>query len=131
MAIKNKTILHADDVPRWRDYVSALLSDAYVVESVEDFDAALARLDRGGIDLLVLDHLMPGTEPTDDSAAVCADLRKSHPDLPIVVFTGALADSPTTREEFEKAVGVPVALKENAGTPEDTLRALVDKLLEE
>ncbi len=113
MADQRKTILHGEDVLSWREYVKALFRERHNVELANDFDVVLTRLAKGGVDLLILDHLMPGTEPHDDAAAVCAHLRKKYPKLPVIIFTGALADSPTTREELERMIGAPVVCKED------------------
>jgi CheY-like chemotaxis protein len=129
MTKMRKTILHADDELSWREYVKALFFQRYNVEFAKDFDATLARLEKGGIDLLILDHLMLGTQPHDDAVAVCAHLRRKYPQLPVVVFTGALAESPTTREEFERMIGGPVVCKEDIGAEGNPLQIQVDKCL--
>jgi CheY-like chemotaxis protein len=129
MSQTKQTILHADDERSWREYVRALLSDRYHVESVNDFDFALARLSKGGIDLLILDHLMPGTQPRDDAAAVRQHLRQKYPALPVVIFTGALVDSPTTREDMERMTGAPVVCKENVESDAGDLLARVEECL--
>lgn len=131
MTQAKRTILHADDERAWREYLRALLSDRYHVESVNDFDSALARLSSGGIDLLILDHLMPGTQPRDDAAAVCAYLRHKYPTLPVIVFTGALLESPTTLEDMEKMIGVPVVCKEDVESEASNLAARVAECLSE
>lgn len=129
MADERKTILHADDVPRWRNTVKGILSGSYDVESREDFDGALARLSEGGIDLLVLDALMPGDHPLDEPAGVIAHIRRHAPDLPIIVLTGALADSPTAPSDFEESVGAPVVIKGNIESEADGLLARVRECL--
>jgi CheY-like chemotaxis protein len=131
MADQRKVILHADDEHGWRQYVTARFAPQYRVEFAADFEGALARLAKGGVDLLILDHLMPGTEPLDDAAAVCAHLRKRHPGLPIIIFTGALVDSPTTREELERMIGTPVVCKEDVESDRDQLQARVAEYLGE
>jgi CheY-like chemotaxis protein len=108
-----------------------LFSGRYKVESTNNFESTLARLSKGGIDLLILDHLMPGTQPRDDAVAVCVYLRQKYPTLPVIIFTGALADSPTTRQELEKVIGAPVVCKEDVGSGVDDLRARVDRYLNE
>ncbi len=130
MTERRKVILHADDERGWRQYVSALFSPKYEVEFADDFESALARLAQGGVDLLILDHLMPGTQPLDDAAAVCARLRRTQPNLPIIVYTSALTDALTTREELERMIGVPVVCKEDAQSSRDSLRARVVECLE-
>jgi DNA-binding NtrC family response regulator len=127
---KKATILHADDEISWREYVKALFSDRYLVESVKDFESTLARIDKGGIDLLILDHLMPGTQPKDDAAAVCSHLRRKYPSLPVIVFTGALANSPTTREDMERMIGAPVVCKEDVESEAGDLSARVEESLD-
>lgn len=124
-----KTVLHADDERSACDYVRALLSDRYRVESVGDFDSALARVARGGVDLLILDNLMPGEYPLADAAAVCERLRKTHPKLPVIVYTSSLDGSPTFPQELERMVQAPVVCKEDANPNDDPLRRKVDELL--
>ncbi len=131
MTDRRKTILHGEDVSSWRDYVKGLFSERYNVEFANDFDAVLSRLAGGGVDLLILDHLMPGTGPYDDAAAVRAYLRDKYPKLPVVVFTGALADSPTTGGELEKMIGAPVIRKEDVDSEPNGLVLRVAELLQE
>jgi CheY-like chemotaxis protein len=129
MTDTRKTILHADDEAGSRDYVAAILGDRYHVVSVRDFDTALARIKQGGIDLVILDHLMPGDYPLADAAAVCEHLREKYPSLPVVVYTSSLEDAPTTREDLERMIGSPVVCKGDADPSHDPLLAKVEECL--
>ncbi len=129
MVAQRKTILHAEDTLRWRKCVKALLSERYNVVSTVDFDSTLDRLAKGGIDLLILDHLMPGKSPLDDACSVFAYLRQKYPGLPVIVLTGALVGSSTTREEFAQMVGAPTVLKKDVVADTESFRNRIDEYL--
>jgi two-component system, OmpR family, response regulator len=77
------TILIADDDAHIRDVVGyALTREGFVVEQAGDGAEALARVERGGIDLVVLDVLMPDL----DGLAVCRRVRTAS-NLPIVMLS--------------------------------------------
>ena len=67
-----------------RDYA---LAEGWAAEIVGDGLAALERVRRGGIDLLVLDLMLPGL----DGLAVCAAVREAS-DLPIVMLTARVQE---------------------------------------
>lgn len=127
--VRKKTILHADDVARWRDYVRGHLSAAYNVETVNDCDAVMPRLDEGGIDLVILDHLMPGTDPTDTGFEVGQRIRERYPGIPMIVLTGAWREVDVNREELEELWQVSVVFKEIRDSQKDDLVARVGEAL--
>jgi len=129
MAETKKVILHADDEIGWREYVRAALGDCYQIESGKDFDATIARLAQGGVDLLLLDNLMPGTSPLDDAASVCAFVKKRYPSLPVLVLTSSTIDSPTEIQEMERMIGAPVLFKLDIESREGSLRQRVEQIL--
>jgi PAS domain S-box-containing protein len=80
-------VLHVDDDPAVRDLVGTYLErvdEDLRVESVECTDRALARLAEGGVDCLLSDYEMPGTDGLDFLTRV----RETHGDLPFVLYTG-------------------------------------------
>ena len=80
-------ILVVEDDPRACDLLRDALEDAgYTVYTVSDAAGALARLEAGGIDLLLLDVVLPGT----DGFELCrrARARERGVYLPILVVTG-------------------------------------------
>lgn len=117
-------ILHADDVARWRLFVSDALSELCNVESVDSCDGVLPRLDEGGIDLVVLDMLMPGDSPDASGFDVLQKIRQKHPDMPVVMFTGALEGTDMTPDEVSAQWQVPIVFK----TDEDSGAQLAKKL---
>jgi two-component system OmpR family response regulator len=77
------TILVVDDDAHIRDVVQyALERDGHVVINASDGAAALARVRVGGIDLLVLDIVMPEM----DGLEVCRRLRTAG-NLPIIFLS--------------------------------------------
>jgi two-component system response regulator MprA len=84
-------VLIADDEAAVRDALRRVLEhDGYDVESASRGDEALARSLEGGLDLIVLDVMMP--EP--DGLEVCRTLRGRDVQTPILMLTarGELAD---------------------------------------
>jgi DNA-binding response OmpR family regulator len=83
------TVLVVDDDPRIREMLLRLLElEGYVVESAADGARAVARLAHGGIDLMLLDLIMPDV----DGLAVCRQVRahtlSASPYLPVIMLTG-------------------------------------------
>ncbi|MEM9488456.1 MAG: response regulator transcription factor [Myxococcota bacterium] len=88
-------ILIADDEEHIRDVVQyALERDGYQVESAADGREALDRIAAGGIDLLVLDVLMPEL----DGLSLCRILREQG-ELPIIFLS-------SRGEEADRIVGL-------------------------
>jgi len=84
-------ILVADDDAQVRWLIARSLEGAgYAVEGAADGADALARLDAGGVDLLLLDLVLPGT----DGLGLCRHVRSRHDDvyLPIIMLTGLAGD---------------------------------------
>ena len=80
------TILVADDDADIRELVAFKLTQAgYEVVPVQDGVAALEAVRAGGLDLAVLDLMMPGLSGLD----VCAQLRRAPEtaDLPVILLT--------------------------------------------
>ncbi len=89
------TILVADDDSHIRDVVQyALERDGHKVVTAGDGAAALARVQAGGIDLCVLDILMPEL----DGLEVCRRLRASG-HLPVIFLS-------SRGEEMDRVVGL-------------------------
>jgi CheY-like chemotaxis protein len=82
-------ILLIDDDELLRDTVLQMLElDGHQVTEAADGEQGLKlfqqRAGKGGFDVVVTDVLMPGI----DGARVIVELRRTHPDLPIVAISG-------------------------------------------
>jgi hypothetical protein len=81
------TVLVVEDNPDHADLVDLMLVQGrgrpWTVEHASDLGAALARLARKGVDVVLLDLNLPDSRGLDTVARVCA----SVPDLPVVVAT--------------------------------------------
>jgi two-component system sensor histidine kinase/response regulator len=82
-------LLVVDDEPRNRALMTAYLSSQYTVKEAENGPEALAICDRGGVDLVVLDVMMPGMSGFE----VCRSLKNQRREdfLPVLLLT-ALSD---------------------------------------
>jgi two-component system sensor histidine kinase/response regulator len=78
-------LLVVDDEPRNRALMSAYLAGKYQVKEAENGPEALAVCERGGVDLVVLDDMMPGMSGFD----VCRSLKsRAREDfLPVLMLT--------------------------------------------
>jgi len=89
------TILVADDEAHIRDVVQyALEREGYRVVTASDGAQTLARVREGGIDLVVLDIVMPEL----DGLAVCRRLREEHA-VPIIFLS-------SRSEEVDRVLGL-------------------------
>jgi len=89
------TILVVDDEAHIRDVVQyALTREGHVVETAPDGQRALERLGRGGIDLVVLDILMPEL----DGLSLCRRLRETS-SVPIIFLS-------SRAEEVDRIIGL-------------------------
>jgi two-component system OmpR family response regulator len=91
----SKHILVADDEARIREVVQyALKKEGFTVTSVADGAAALAAIDQGGVDLVVLDVMLPEV----DGLEVCRRVRQKHR-VPILFLSAR-------GEEVDRIVGL-------------------------
>ncbi len=88
-------ILVVDDEPTIREVVGLYLRrEGFEVESAADGDAALAAIARGGLDLLILDLMLPGT----DGLTITRQVRAAG-NLPIIMLTAR-------GEEIDRVLGL-------------------------
>lgn len=89
-------ILIADDEPRIRELIREHLThEGYVCEEASDGSAALAALRAGGIDLVILDVMMPFM----DGMSVLREMRAQKLSIPVIMVTAR-------GEEYDKLAGL-------------------------
>jgi CheY-like chemotaxis protein len=87
------TILVADDEKMCRESIQKVLErEGHVVESAEDVDSALHKLDERQFDLVVCDYRMPRKTGAD----LIVELRQRGQSVPVIVIS-AFADGATER----------------------------------
>jgi len=86
-------ILVTDDSPTSRAIISRLVGDVYDIRTASNGAMALEAVAAGGIDLLLLDLLMPGM----DGISVLAALRARGSPVPVVVVTADIQESTRSR----------------------------------
>ena len=82
-------VVVADDEPAMREMLQRLLERAgFRVETVADGAAALARVNQGGVDLVLVDLMMPQV----DGLQFCRQVReREHArHIPIIILTGSV-----------------------------------------
>ncbi len=91
-----KRILVAEDERAIREGLTDLLeSEGFAVTAVPDGDAALAAWKEGGVDLALLDIMMPKMSGYD----VCREIRKTDALIPVVFLSAR-------EEEIDKVLGL-------------------------
>lgn len=84
--MRKRTILVVEDDAEVRNYLKlALGCQGFSVEAVEDGEEALSRLSsQNGLALVLLDVVLP----TKGGMEVLRQIRRTHPDLPVIVLSG-------------------------------------------
>ena len=96
MAPSHPVVLVVDDEPETCAFVELALEPAgYDVECAADAASGLARIAEGGIDLVLLDRMLPDA----DGLEVCRRVRARGDDLPIVMLT-AMVGRPARLSSF-------------------------------
>ena len=72
-----------DSSPMGEMITDNLINDGWVAELVRDGDAALTRLERGGIDVVVLDVMLPGRSGFE----VLAQMRQRGDETPVLILS--------------------------------------------
>jgi len=91
MVMARPVILVIEDDPATRELLRDLLEAAgYAVERAADGEEGLARVREGGIDLVLLDLMLPNMNGLE----VCRRLRADHSDvyLPVIMLTAVATD---------------------------------------
>ncbi len=84
------SILLIEDDLTVQSYIQSLLvQSGYTIRTTESGIAALEMLGDLPPDLIILDLQLPDMQ----GESVCTEIRKSHPDLPIIILTGKTATS--------------------------------------
>jgi len=79
-----KTVLVVDDDPTQRRLMQAVLEkQGHSFQGAEDGDSGLAAVKRGGIDVVMLDMIMPGMDGVETLEAI----KAREPDLPVIMLT--------------------------------------------
>ena len=89
MSGTTSNILIVDDDPAVREVLAILLeAEGFVVEEAEDSAAGLERLARGGIDLVLVDMMLPGVDGLEFCRAVRS--RPATAYLPIILVSASI-----------------------------------------
>lgn len=89
-------LLIVDDSFTARTILTRTIGGEHEVRSASGGEAALAALEAGGIDLVLLDLLMPGM----DGLTALTEIRRRWPALPVVVVSADIQES-TRRQVLE------------------------------
>ena len=97
----------ADDDQSLLDSLSSFLTkDGFDVETFQNGDEVMTACEEALPDLALLDVVMPGT----DGLSACSSLRRSYPQLPIILMSAK--DSP-----YDKVTGLTIGADDYLGKP--------------
>jgi CheY-like chemotaxis protein len=114
------TILIVDDDADVRSFLMAALEGlGHGVAGVADGPQAIAWLERARPDLLLLDYAMPGMHGAD----LACEVRRRHPELPIVFVTGY-----AQTDQLERALGKDAPVLRKPFTVAQLARILSEQL---
>ncbi|MFO0983407.1 MAG: sigma-54 dependent transcriptional regulator [Planctomycetota bacterium] len=82
-AIKSRILIVDDDQHMQKLITYNLQTSGYEVELCPQGEECLRRVDQGGVDLVLLDVMMPGIGGLE----TLKRLRKTHPDLPVIMVS--------------------------------------------
>lgn len=120
-----RRVLYIDDDPGLSSLVRRKLERlGYVVETAPTGSAGLARIAAGGIDVVALDHFMPG----QDGLSTLADIRRL-PDPPPVVYVTGTQESRIAVAAL-KAGAVDYVVKDVQSDFIELLRSAIDAAME-
>ena len=81
------SVLHIEDDPSFADLVATFLErerDYFTIESENDPQNGLKRIEEADVDCIVCDYDMPGLNGLE----VLGEVREEYPNLPFILFTG-------------------------------------------
>ena len=80
-----KTVLFADDQLDIVEDVINRLKGSYNVQTAICGNDAVERINRGGLDLIILDGSMP---PGPGGASIAKQVREQYPNMPVILQSG-------------------------------------------
>src|SRR4051794_21605780 len=117
-----ESILVVDDEAGVRGSLGGILADeGYLVETAESGEQALALLERGRFDLMLLDVWLPGM----DGLETLSRVKAMEPELPVVVISGhgnIETAVPAVRLGARDFVEKPLSLEKTLLVVKNTLR---------
>ncbi|MBW1709713.1 MAG: response regulator transcription factor [Deltaproteobacteria bacterium] len=93
MESKFRILLVEDEISLARGLIYNLEAEGYEVELASDGLDAMAKIDRGGFDLIVLDLVLPHV----DGYEVLKRIRGLNPRLPVIILTAKLEETDRVR----------------------------------
>jgi len=94
-----KRILMVEDEPDWRLIAGNYLEESgYQVVTASNGSEALLEMDRNRVDAVLLDVNLGG----EDGIALMGVLRRTHPNLPVILYTGMPHDHSEIQSMLKK-----------------------------
>ena len=95
---KQKKVLIVDDEPLILKMTSEFLGDAgFETVTASSTSEALTEIEKGGVDAMLLDIRLPD----EDGLVFLPKFKKLHPEIPVVMLTGAGYDDTMMKEALK------------------------------
>lgn len=91
-----KNVLLVEDDPALRMVVREVLKSDFNIDEADNGEDGIEKGLGPDADLVILDYHLPKR----DGLEVIAEIKKAHPDLPVIVLTGYL--SPESEKQFQR-----------------------------
>lgn len=99
MTVMKQHILVVDDEPPIRELLQSYFTKhGYAVTTAADAQEAFRLADETPLQLVILDVLLPDS----DGLEVLAQMKNTHPNLPIIIMTGIGFDEDLLQEAIQK-----------------------------
>jgi len=103
-----KKILVIDDEASIRSLLAKILErEGFFVITASDGREGMKLVNTGPVDLVITDLIMPEKEGVE----VILELRKEHPDIPVIAISGGGRNSPESYLKMAKLLGASAVLE--------------------
>lgn len=107
MSSETKTIVVVDDEPQVRSMLESYLSrEGFATTGAANGEVMQSILSRTAADLVILDVMLPG----EDGFEIARQLRRTHPDIGIIMLTGK-------GDEIDRVVGLELGADDYIAKP--------------
>jgi len=107
--MNKKRILIADDEPVMRDVMKSALSALDIeIDTVDDGNEAMERINKIAYDLVITDYLMPKM----DGLELIRWMKSTYPSIPVILVTGTMSADAASNSKVAACITKPFKVSE-------------------